>query len=65
MKKQNLKLLTLNKRAIFSKLANENAIMGGATTFCVTFPLCEVTAYHRCGHTIGNGQNPDGSPCTV
>ncbi|KAB8151136.1 hypothetical protein EZY14_019860 [Kordia sp. TARA_039_SRF] len=30
----------------------------------VTEPI-KLTEALRCTHTIGNGQNPDGTPCTV
>ena len=64
MKKQNLNRKLSLKTSKISKLGNASEVIGGATTFCVTYPICEITAYHRCGHTIGNGQNPDGTPCT-
>ncbi|MBC8755556.1 hypothetical protein H2O64_12840 [Kordia sp. YSTF-M3] len=64
MKKQNLDSKLSLKTSKVSKLGNASEIIGGATTFCPSANLCEITAYHRCGHTIGNGQNPDGTPCT-
>ena len=64
MKKQNLDRKLSLKMSKISKVGNENAIIGGATTFCLTQPICAITDQPRCTHTIGNGQNPDGSPCT-
>ncbi|MCH2192562.1 hypothetical protein [Kordia sp.] len=64
MKKQNLNNKLSLKTSKISKLGNASEVIGGATTFCPSAFLCEITEYHRCGHTIGNGQNPDGTPCT-
>ncbi len=64
MKKQHLgKKLSL-KTSKISRLGNENSIVGGATTFCQT-NICAFTDQHRCTHTIGNGQDENGNPCTI
>ncbi|WP_298519572.1 hypothetical protein [uncultured Kordia sp.] len=64
MKKQNLNRKLSLKTAKVSKLGNTSEIIGGATTLCSSVFLCEITQYHRCGHTIGNGQDENGNPCT-
>ena len=75
MKKQKLeRRLSLKTRKI-SNLSRQQSIVGGATLTCnpcvisdvntcptVTDPI-KITQAIRCGHTIGNGQNPDGTPC--
>ncbi len=72
MKKQKFeKRLCLKARKISSLNAQEG-IKGGATLICTptvgcppsNFKTCGTTDYPRCTHTIGNGQNPDGTPCT-
>lgn len=44
----------------------ENPCIISDVDTCKTVKPCpvEVTQAIRCGHTIGNGQNPDGTPCT-
>lgn len=72
MKKQKFeKRLSLTVRKI-SNLSMQAEIIGGRTltcNFCLitdekTCQIVPLTEAHRCTHTIGNGQNPDGSPCT-
>jgi hypothetical protein len=75
MKKQKFeKKLSLRARKI-SNFIEQSAIVGGATMLCVTQPntlsyielgcnTIAITQAIRCGHTIGNGKNPDGTPCT-
>jgi len=72
MKKQKFeKRLCLKARKI-SNLTMQEGIKGGATLACgltdncfpSNFKTCGTTDYPRCTHTIGNGQNPDGTPCT-
>jgi len=78
MKKQKFeKRLSLKARKI-SNLSITNTVYGGLvavrftenpciisdvnTCQTVTDPVKQTEAI-RCGHTIGNGQNPDGTPC--
>jgi len=71
MKKQKFeKKLCLRVRKI-SQLSNLETIIGGRTLTCNPCIISDVktcqplfTEAHRCTHTIGNGQNPDGTPCT-
>lgn len=65
MKKQNLSRKLSLKTSKVSKVGNENAIVGGATTFCLSQPVCAFTDQPRCTHTIGNGQDENGNPCTI
>lgn len=62
MKKQNLDRKLSLKTSKVSRLGNENSIIGGRTIGCVSL-ICTFSDYPRCTHTIGNGQNPDGTPC--
>ena len=72
MKKQNFqKKLNLKSRKI-SNLTTKREIIGGRTLTCNPCIISDVetctsikqTQAIRCGHTIGNGQNPDVTPCT-
>jgi hypothetical protein len=40
----------------------ENPCIISDVDTCKTVDPCQIQAI-RCGHTIGNGQNPDGTPC--
>ncbi|WP_046756359.1 hypothetical protein [Kordia jejudonensis] len=66
MKKQKFtKRLRLKAQKI-SSLNESEKIKGGRTTLICPvsgFTTCGTTDYPRCTHTIGNGQNPDGTPC--
>ncbi|WP_420570727.1 hypothetical protein [Kordia sp.] len=71
MKKQHFqKKLSLKSRKI-SKLTTNHEIIGGRTFTCNPCIISDVntcttekpTQAIRCGHSIGNGQNPDGTPC--
>ncbi|MEM6720808.1 MAG: hypothetical protein AAF611_15870 [Bacteroidota bacterium] len=43
----------------------ENPCIISDVNTCQTVKPCpKQTQAIRCGHTIGNGQNPDGTPCT-
>ena len=72
MKKQKFeKKLSLKARKI-SNLTTQRAIIGGGSFACNqciisdvdTCTSIKITRQLRCGHTIGDGQNPDGTPCT-
>ncbi|MFK7747737.1 MAG: hypothetical protein AB8B65_05070 [Kordia sp.] len=75
MKKQKFeKRLSLKARKV-SNLTTQQAIIGGGSFTCnpciisdvntcqITEEPIKITQAIRCGHTIGNGQNPDGTPC--
>lgn len=79
MKKQNFNKKLALKTIQISNLSNLRNILGGNvavrftenpciisdvnTCQTVTEPI-KLTEAIRCTHTIGNGQNPDGTPCT-
>lgn len=76
MKKQNFQKRLALKSTRISHLTNiyggntpvrftENPCIISDVETCktVTEPI-KLTQAIRCGHTIGNGQNPDGTPCT-
>ncbi|WP_298519569.1 hypothetical protein [uncultured Kordia sp.] len=74
MKKQNFKKKLSLKTTRISSLSNSNTVYGGNIPVRFTDNPCIIsdvdncttkqTQAIRCGHTIGNGQNPDGTPCT-
>ncbi|EDP98473.1 hypothetical protein U8527_20940 [Kordia algicida OT-1] len=77
MKKQNFQKKLAFKTTKISHVSYLNTVRGGAaarftenpciisdvdTCQTVTEPI-KLTEAIRCTHTIGNGQNPDGTPC--